>query len=137
VTGLRGLAALDDAIAAIEADPRNWTQRWWRCKSGMCLAGHLAVRSGGTWAHGPRSPYGTCLVPLPGEIVTMKDHRSQPVVHVQDRAGRILGFSRQLTDGRDLFAASNTLADLKAIQADLHAAEGTAKWSYLVRERAA
>jgi hypothetical protein len=39
---LDALALLDRALAAIDADPSTWIQSTWACRTGGCIAGHIA-----------------------------------------------------------------------------------------------
>lgn len=127
---LRGLDALEDAINAIAGNPQGHKQSAWRCETGMCLAGYIAERNGGIWAHEPGGPEASFLVPLPGDAPENVRELAggKPGVHVAERARQILGFFPELGDGggeRDLFGASNTLADLRDMLSGLRAAEAS------------
>ncbi|RJL21044.1 hypothetical protein [Bailinhaonella thermotolerans] len=112
-TPLRGPALAVAAITHIAHNPDTWDQNDWRCRTSMCLAGHIAELSGGRWlAHWDpdRSgwyvgserldffrealPYGP-LAYLHAEPDDSPDHIRRyediPVVSVPDRANRLLG----------------------------------------------
>lgn len=123
---LRGLDLLDAAIDHIERHPETWRQDEYRCRSGMCLAGWIGELAGGTWAAplgdhwdewmraGPEDP----------ERDVQPDETQGLVIHVAERAERLIGVSRYVDDdlyGRDLFAGGNTLDDIKAMRDDLRA----------------
>lgn len=104
---------LDQTMAHIEAHPREWHQRHWRCGTGMCFAGHAATLAGGQWVTGPddfMSEY------LAGDSVG--DVEWAPV-----RAARLLGLDEDQSDY--LFAGSNTIEDLRRIVAELKAEAAT------------
>lgn len=125
ITELRGLDLLDAAIAHIEAHPETWLQGSYRCESGMCLAGWAAQLAGGQWVTSADSD--------PEFRANMTAERDDPaqdvdfdpdygqIIHVADRAERLLGgrFLDEVEDGEDepdLFAADNTLDDLKRMR---------------------
>jgi len=114
-TGLRGLALLDAAIAQIEAHPETWHQEWYRCESGMCVAGWVAELAGGLWADTDDDG----LYPEPddpaediGTIEREDDDRL--LVGAFDRARRLTDISA--LDALRLFAASNDLDNIKVIR---------------------
>jgi hypothetical protein len=109
---------LKQTLAHIEANPEDWYQRTWRCKSGMCFAGWAADLAGGEWYAGPEDTYAHELIAEPDEPNSFTlSHSGALVVHAEDRATRLLG----LTDEQSatLFYEDNTLADLRRIVADL------------------
>ena len=117
---LRGLDLLDAAIDHIEKHPETWDQTTWRCRTGMCLAGHIAILAGGRWA----AATGCHLVREPGEPAD--PYLSLESVRVSCRAERLIG--ARILDGdeddeddRDLFDANNTLDDIKAMRDELRA----------------
>jgi hypothetical protein len=117
---LRGLDLLDAAIDHIEKHPETWDQTTWRCRTGMCLAGHIAILAGGRWA----AATGCHLVREPGEPAD--PYLSLESVRVSCRAERLIG--ARILDGdeddeddRDLFDANNTLDDIKAMRDKLRA----------------
>lgn len=122
----RGIDLLDEAIARIEADPARWDQEAWRCKSGCCLAGHIAEAAGGTWAYAPGRRRSHYMVAEPGDrrqdVVTGTDGRQ--IIAVAARAERLTGF--RFIGDEDLFAASHTLAGLRRLAAAVRAGPGTA-----------
>lgn len=118
-------ARLDGAIAAIAADPRWWRQGEWRCGTGMCLAGHIAVRAGGRWlntevAHNEADAY---LVPEPEDApIDVTETWTRPDgcrdgVHAASRALRLIGLP-PFEDG-GLFDAGNTVEDLRRRAAEV------------------
>lgn len=124
------LDLLDEAIARIEANPDEWRQGVWRCGSGCCLAGHVALAAGATWAADADDPDVSedeyeAVIPS-GDVVA---------VHVATYAKSALRIPRDwlsdlLGDGedmRDLFYGGNTLAQIKDMARDLHAAQDAAK----------
>lgn len=127
-TGLRGLDLLDAAIAHIEAHPETWEQGAWRCKTGMCLAGWTAELAGGQWLAEPghRAAHLLAAEPddPPGHVIPTTTGRDG--IPVAARAERLLGarvvpgWWRECPDGHneegDLFAADNTLADIKGMR---------------------
>jgi len=111
---------LDRTLAHVEAHESEWNQANWRCRSGMCFAGWAATIDGGKWAFPETAMWdeGTdpraCLVPVDddpeGEVV-------DGVVHVENRAPRVLGLTYEQSD--DLFFELNTLDDLRRIVAEI------------------
>jgi hypothetical protein len=127
-TELRGLPLLDAAIDHIEKHPEEWDQSQWRCKTGMCLAGHIVILAGGKWAH-PERPESFLLVQEPGERSDIGDGK----VRASVRAERLLGAGARFPDCngncddgdgsecRDLFDSNNTLDDIKGMRNELYA----------------
>jgi hypothetical protein len=122
------LDLLDQAIARIEAEPDRWNQSVWRCGTGCCLAGHVALIAGARWASDdPAASDEDYESVLPGEggaathVATCARSAlrmpSEWLSDLLDNAG----------DYRELFAGGNTLDDIKAMAADLHAAQDAAK----------
>ncbi len=94
-------------IAHIEAHPEEWDQRHWAirtdCGTTFCFAGWACVRAGdqfrwGRSFEGPRLSFAMELV-------------SDETIHY--RAEKVLGLSDD--QAYELFAANNTLDDLKRI----------------------
>lgn len=124
---------LKETLAHIEANPQEWEQGAWRCKTGMCFAGHAAALAGGQWLFpnaeeldedGLGGDAMVAMVPTPAEIADgytqlYEDEKRAPVevIFAADRARRVLG----LTSGERsrLFAGNNTLTDLRRIVAEL------------------
>ena len=117
ITTLRGLDLLDAAIDHIEKHPGTWVQESYRCETGMCLAGWAAELAGGTWVGEAGTLHGQCLIAEPGDPA---DAISRGHTSADARAAMLLG-ARFLIDGRDLFGARNTLAEIKAMRDDLRA----------------
>jgi len=119
-TALRGLALLDAAISHIEAHPETWAQDVYRCRTGCCLAGHIALLAGGRWASS--LPADEHMAREPGDE-DLGGYCCEPgLTHVADRARRLLGFSEYMPDGRSLFRGQNTLDDIRAMRDELAAA---------------
>jgi hypothetical protein len=141
--GLRGLDLLDAAISQIEDHPETWHQGEWRCKSGMCLAGHIATLAGAEWLFSeddlrlavaaPYWQHREMVAAEPGDepwdlgdgVVVRKG------IPVMFRAQRLLGVSAEMAealgddgDERNLFGWGNTLADIKAMRDALQALPG-------------
>jgi hypothetical protein len=124
------LSLLDEAIARIEADPEHWKQTVWRCGSGCCLAGHVALAAGAQWAVGADDEDASDdayeqVIPAAGGVPD----------HVADYARTVLRMPNEYVctllgdvgDYRDLFSGSNSLEDIKGMARDLHAAQDAAK----------
>lgn len=133
MTGLRGLALLDAAIAHIEAGAA-WNQDDFRCGSGMCVGGWICELAGGKWlTSDPDGPLAWYLVPEAEdydiEIVTTRivDDRltRAPAVAASARAERLLGAPARFTDlcsgERTLFDGGNDLEDIKRIRNEIAA----------------
>lgn len=108
---------LDEALAHIEANPREWDQAHYRCETGMCLAGHVAILAAGKWA-GPvnNREIANLLIAEPDddpEYVWDCDRVGATVISVHDRARRLLDLTGDEAD--ELFCAVNTLGDLHQI----------------------
>lgn len=101
---------LDRTLAHIEAHPEEWDQGAWRCETGLCFAGTAAVLSGAKWLH----PLGH------QQDHWVRGRGSQQSEPAAWRAQRLLGLDEDQAD--ELFAAHNTLDDLRRIVADLKAA---------------
>jgi len=100
----------------IAEGPDSWDQEDYRCKTGMCFAGHTAVLNGGIWAEPER--FTSWLVAVPTDdprYVYQRDGRS--VIKAAARAQQILGLDG--VSASWLFEAGNTLDDLRRIVAEL------------------
>lgn len=115
---------LDRTLAHVETHESEWNQTVWRCRTGMCFAGWAVTLDGGTWAYPETAMWDqestdprACLLAdsddPPGDI------DDDDVVHVDDRARRVLGLNYE--QGEDLFSSYNTLDDLRRIVADIKA----------------
>lgn len=118
---------LKRTLAHIKANPSGWNQDNWRCGTGMCFAGRAAILAGGTW-YSPDPDERGIYEGLPVAVLMLADGDDDPedvavlpngtrVVHVRDRAQRILGLTYD--DAEELFAASNMLWNLETIVATL------------------
>lgn len=113
---------LDEALAAIDADPEGWRQGWWatrtHCQTAYCLAGHVVAAEDGVkmlW-HGQDLMKGNQTA----EMVDLPDGRR---TWITDYAAEILDIDMVQRD--HLFAASNTREDLGRMR-DLLEANPTA-----------
>lgn len=104
----------------IEKHPEEHDQTTWRCKTGMCFAGHAVTLAGGRWAFNAASdPNRAAYLHAvqgddPHQVRFIGGHR---VIKARDRAQRILGLSDERAD--DLFDASNCRVDLREMVDDL------------------
>ena len=113
---------LDKAIEQIRLHPETWKQGEWRCRTGMCLAGHIVEQNGDQWATGPEHRFGDMvLVPegTPGSA-SAEDFQGQyrtvlPVIpkgmswmKAETRANSLL----RLFGNHSLFASDNTLEEI-------------------------
>jgi len=108
---LRGAALAYATLDHIEAHPRSWHQGEWRCRSGMCFAGHAAVLAGGRWADVLGTVHDTMMLAEDGDLAGVRRVDGTPVVAVGRRAARLLGIDGE-TAG-DIFHADNTFDDLR------------------------
>lgn len=94
----------------IEAFPQQWDQGVYRCGTAMCFAGTACDLDGGVWLEDDED----CLAPREdddlGEV-------GLGGIHAGNRARRILGLSNR--QAAELFAASNSLNDLRRVVGDL------------------
>lgn len=105
---------LRKTLEHIEAHPREWNQKTWRCETGFCFAGWAVELTGGRWV-----TYGNGLYPY---VLAEDDDPPEHVdydgeVECAYRAERILGLTGQ--EAQYLFHSENTLDDLRRIVADL------------------
>lgn len=122
--GLRGLALLDAVIAKIEASPKTWCQLYYRCGSGMCVAGHVDDLAGGRWAvPDPDSALASLLLAEPSDdpVLVWTNPRFGAVTSARNRATRLLRISDD--DGFDLFWSLNSLARIKQVRDRIAAGE--------------
>lgn len=124
-TQARGVDLLDEAIANIERNPDSWIQTVWRCRTGCCLAGHIAELAGGQWAAPVGHPLDDRMIAVPGDpeeyVTPAGDGQSEPVIQVADRAQALIGFANLSEIGgptNDLFHPDNTLGGLKRMAAE-------------------
>lgn len=128
---LRGLDLLDAAIDHIEKHPETWNQRSYRCATGMCLAGWIAVLAGGQWATPPMTlpghhlEHGECLTAEPDDpAAVVADWGCEtPHIHVAERLIDVSRYVDNTGDDheRDLFDGMNDLDEIKAMRDDLRA----------------
>jgi hypothetical protein len=122
------LDLLDQAIARIEADPGRWNQGVWRCGTGCCLAGHVALIAGAKWASDHPAAgdedYESVIPPQGGAAIHVASY-ARSALGIDDEW--LSGLLRRAGDYRELFAGGNTLDEIKAMAADLHAAQDAAK----------
>jgi hypothetical protein len=91
------------ALKAIEANPQEWDQDAWRCKTGMCFAGFVAYAAGATW-DSPAKHDLTVRTPNGG------------TAYVAGFAACELGFYNEDSEGAvRLFSAYNTIEDLQSL----------------------
>jgi hypothetical protein len=90
------------ALAAVRARPDQWDQETWRCGTGMCFAGFVAVEAGARWVTADLDD------PDAGLVVGPDGKRS----HVADFAAEALGVDPYGQFDRALFSVYNTLDDL-------------------------
>ena len=100
---------LDRTLAYIEAHPDEHDQGTWRCGTAMCFAGHAAVLDGGVWA-GPEHDELVAMREDPAEVRRLSSIGE--VVHVEDRARRVLGLTGE--EAYALFYRAATLDDVRA-----------------------
>jgi len=119
---MANLAFLHQTLEYIKTHPNQWNQATWRCGTGMCFAGWACTLAGGHWYD------------IDGDIAYLDiepedDHSryeqftdlSFPLIHVQDRAQRLLDLDDDICDA--LFIGSNTLEDLERIVAEIEEEE--------------
>lgn len=94
---------LDRALARIDANPEKWTQREWRCETGMCLAGWVAAVAGASWELPDTPDHDYVLDPVTGESL----HVSR---YAQDALG-VNGDQRHV-----LFRGMNERVELQAMR---------------------
>lgn len=113
---LRGIPLLDAVIAHIEAEPQAWKQETYRCKTGMCVAGHAAQMAGGEWLV-PELGDGDgiisdALLAEPGDdddcVYVWNGTR---VIDSDRRAMRVLELTEEQADA--LFEGGNSLSDIR------------------------
>lgn len=118
-------ALLEKALQAAIDNPEAHRQRTWRCESGECYAGLLALVAGGEWASGhPDIPYMLAVPddPAADEILIEEASRlayddSLPIgtrlIHVKHRAIRVAGLTD--VEAALLFNGRNTVEDIRRL----------------------
>jgi uncharacterized iron-regulated membrane protein len=107
---------LIQTLTFIDRHRDQWRQSQWR----RCFASHAAVLDGGEWAHpGADLWWLKARDDDPVEHVQLYGVDGEPVkvVHVRDRAARILGLSERKANR--LFFATNDLGRLHVIVSEL------------------
>ena len=99
---LTGRAAALEALRRIDEHPETWDQNSWRCRSGCCFGGYVALAGGWRWR---TSPTGLARA---NERMTGPDGRER---HVHLAALEVL-FGRGVVIDNELFDHRNTRADL-------------------------
>lgn len=125
---------LKRTLTHVEQHPEEWDQASWRCRTGMCFAGHALTLKGAKWITGPAHEYSEMLVPTPAEMRVTGPRKpakngdapyyTQGVVQffryrgrwvagtpAEVRAEAILGLTTH--QAADLFRGSNTLQELQ------------------------
>jgi hypothetical protein len=119
----KNIALMRRVLEHIETHPETWDQKFWRCGSAMCFAGHAAFFAGAEWAH-PEFDNLDASYDRYDDVIT-PDGR---IMHVSDFASEMLGLNRKLLPGAwvwsdEMFDAENSLGDLKRLVAYYEAAE--------------
>lgn len=117
------LARLDAALDHIEKHPEDHVQETWRCESGLCFAGHIAVLAGGEWAFDADSVNAAEMLAIDSDEMPFETMDGRAVVHVSDRAKALLGLSdnRWAVTAEALFAAHNNVASIRHIRNQIEA----------------
>ena len=96
LTDKERLAILDEAIERIIKFPEDWNQGAWKCRTGFCLAGHIADLHGPGW----REEYSDDIYLISGEMIG-------------EFAERVLGLSPYYDpENQPLFSYTNSIYDL-------------------------
>lgn len=93
----------------IKANPQTWIQSEWRCKSGMCFAGHATQFAGASWTY-PLTADGIKDSHFPCDDVTTPDGE---VTSCEDFAQEVLGLTEREADA--LFAPGNDLPTIRTV----------------------
>lgn len=101
----QGLRLYDEALVYIENHPKEWTQASYRCNTGMCIAGHIAVTIAGGEHSNPFDELDDELVATPEEARETWNY----TIPTSTRARTLLGDA--YVPG--MFDAGNNLAQLK------------------------
>ena len=94
-----------NALKRIKENPAEWRQDDWRCESGMCFAGYVAMEAGARWCD-DWSP----AVRTPNGAYT----------HVQVFAQEVLGIDEYHGQKEHLFTSTNSISTLERL-IDKHA----------------
>ncbi len=97
------VALLDRALAFARDNPERHHQQEWRCETGECMAGHIALLSGAQW-----------LLPDVNDAHVVDPEGTR--WHVSDYASHVAGLS--LIQADDLFDSHNTLEEIEEIVKD-------------------
>lgn len=123
----RGLALLDEAIQQIELQQNRgtnseWDQCFYRCKSGMCLAGWAAQLAGGQWAFPIKHDYADMLLATDDDNPEdIEQEEGLRVVDAHSRAARLMGLDDY--QACEFFSAGNDLDYIRALRAELASGE--------------
>lgn len=109
-------------LTHIEAHPDKWYQASWRCRSGMCYAGHTAALSGRKWMIEDPIEAASLLAPADLLVAHADDPmawdynlgyaaRKKMVVSVREVAQRLLGLDDN--EASIMFDGGNSLDDLR------------------------
>ena len=117
---------LRDMMSSIYRSPETHEQETWRCRTGMCAAGHALTEAGlDNWVApvpAPDAPDGAQiffnsfadgLIPLPGEEDQTYEREGVRFVTAGNRARMVLGLT--VEQANDLFDQFNTVEDLERI----------------------
>lgn len=105
----QGLRLLDAALTYIEFHPGEWNQRFYRCGTGMCLAGHIALTMAGGILADPRNSESDTLLAVSSDEDPYYDYKLRIVTTIAERAKSLLG--EAYIPG--MFDAGNSLSTLK------------------------
>jgi hypothetical protein len=110
---------MNDLIAFLEEHPELHVQGYWRCSSGMCLAGWASeIYGAGEWRW--KHDFTETDVPTYawGQLVS-KD--TGETIHARELGQELLGLTD--VEAAWLFSASNTLDDIKSYAAAIASGE--------------
>lgn len=108
---MRNLDLMQRTLDYIRCHPDEWNQGAWRCRTGMCFAGHAAMQAGAVWT------YSLDELDDPACVVTPETRDAELMVITPDNtmtdvityAAETLGVSTHDM----LFDSENTLEDLQ------------------------
>lgn len=98
---------LQKTLDHIKAHPEEWEQRFWRCETKYCFAGHAAIIGGAEWVVAENDPNPDNM-PM-WDLVTMPG--SDAPREVQFAASELLEITDRQAD--KLYWGSNTVEDLE------------------------
>jgi hypothetical protein len=106
---------LQKTLHHIEANPWEWDQDVFRCGTAMCFAGTACHLDGGIWLEGDEESLAPREDDNPADVGLA--NFGVDGIHASIRAQRILGLNSG--QAMRLFAAGNTLNDLRRIVGEL------------------